>query len=185
MEYYFFYEFTCLSYLMCVCVCGHPTPPIPKINTTCLTRWRLRNGLKCWGTRERIEKLRNVSMNGASFRSSMKAESESGARVAQRQSLWRGHGFETRLGQLILLLGKETNRHCNVAPSSREMLIGPRHHHCSPPGRASALNCKNESLVLALGKETAAQSVISSIVWTFCTHKAKESRDERPRLRAS
>ena len=40
-------------------------------------------------------------------------------------------------------------------------------------------------LVLALGEETAVQAVVGSIVKDRATLKAKESGDERPRLRAS
>ena len=43
----------------------------------------------------------------------------------------RGPGFETRLGHLVFLLGKES-----VWPSSQGMFIGPSPHHCSPIKRA-------------------------------------------------
>ena len=52
--------------------------------------------------------------------------------------------------------------------------------------RPSLFNCKNEYLVLALGKESAIQAVVWPIVWAFRkARKAKESEDERLRLRAS
>ena len=47
-------------------------------------------------------------------------------------------------------------------------LIRPNPHYCSPPGLAlSPLSCKNDYMVFALGKETAAQAVVGSIVWAF------------------
>ena len=49
--------------------------------------------------------------------------------------------------------------------------------------RPTPLKCINEYLVIALGEGTAVQAVVGSIVWAF--REAKESGDERPRLRAS
>ena len=46
------------------------------------------------------------------------------------------------------------------------------------------LNCKNEYLVLAVGEKIAAHAVVGSIDVSQA-RKAKESGDERPRLRAS
>ena len=37
--------------------------------------------------------------------------------------------------------------------------------------RQIPFNCENEYLVLALGKETATQAVVHSIVWAFCRLK--------------
>ena len=51
-------------------------------------------------------------------------------------------------------------------PSSLGMLIGPSPYHCSPIG-PTPLKCENVYLVLALGKETAVQAVVGSIVWAF------------------
>ena len=43
--------------------------------------------------------------------------------------------------------------------------------------RPSPLNCNNGYLVLALGKETAAQAVVGSIVWVFGRLKKPSSRE--------
>ena len=70
-------------------------------------------------------------------------------------------------------------------PSSLGMLIGPSPHHCSPIRRAPLHSTKNEYPVLALGKETAVQAVVSSSVGVLQAQKAKVGwGDERPRLRA-
>ena len=75
------------------------------------------------------------------------------------------------LGPTGYSLIKEINRHCQVA-----QFAGNAHRAEPSPlfaqrARPSPLNCKNDYLVLVLGKKV--------------LKKAKESGDERPRLRAS
>ena len=43
--------------------------------------------------------------------------------------------------------------------------------------RPTPVKCKNEYLVLALGKETAVQAVVGSIVWAFCRLKKPRCRE--------
>ena len=51
----------------------------------------------------------------------------------------------------------------------------------APSARPASFKCKKESLVLTMGKETAAQAIVGSIVWAFSqAQKTKESGDERP-----
>ena len=85
----------------------------------------------------------------------------------------RDHVFEPQSRQLYfplakgILIGTARGR-----GSSLGMHIGLSTHHCSPlslclRGRPSPLNCKNESMVITLEEETAAQTVVGSIVWAL------------------
>ena len=62
----------------------------------------------------------------------------------------------------------------NFRPSSMGMPIGSSPHHCSPIGYPPL--CKNEYLVLSLGRETAARAVVGAIVWAFRRRKKPRSR---------
>ena len=83
------------------------------------------------------------------------------------QPVWRYSvrpGFETRLCYLVY---SQARKLIGTArwPSSLGLLIEPSPHHCSPIGRPYF--CKNENLGLALGEETAVQTVVGSIVSAF------------------
>ena len=72
-----------------------------------------------------------------------------------------------------------------VWPSLLGMHIGPIPHHCSPSGRAPVhSSVKTSTWCLPQGKklQSRQQSALSGVSQA---QKAKESRDERPRLRAS
>ena len=78
--------------------------------------------------------------------------------------------------QLSLLLDKEFNHHWLVAQFVGYRFIGLRPHNLFAFSlvwkvHPSPLNYKNDCTMLAQEKETAAQSVVCSMVWGFCTLK--------------
>ena len=90
----------------------------------------------------------------------------------------RGPRFVTRLSQLVLPLGKEINRHFQVAQSAGNAQWAEPSPLFTRRSRTSPLNYENEYLVLALVGETAVQAVAISIVWAFHSLKIPESGDE-------
>ena len=83
----------------------------------------------------------------------------------------------SELCHLVFPLGKEINRHCNVAQFAGNAHWAeplPLFVHRAHP---TPLKCKNEYLVLPPGEETAVQTEVGSIVWAFRRLKKPRCRE--------